>query len=228
MFDRYRTALMNAEGTPAPTSAPTPAVTPPAASPPPAGEEWRNMSADAFKGRLDEAGSAREKQLMKEFGFKTPAELKTALDEGKKLRDAQLTEQQRLQAQVEELSPRAKRALDLEAAVVALLDTEEKAIPADKQALLGLAPPADQPEARLKWIAMAKAQGLFAGAAAAATTTTPAARPPAPATTMAPPGPAAPAAPGSVNHQAVYDGMKAKGQAIAAAAYRAQHRPDIK
>lgn len=230
MLHRFRIALMNAVDAQSATaaSAAAPSATP--APAPSAGEEWRNMSADAFKARLDEAGSSREKQLLKEFGVKTAAELKTALEEGKKLREAQMTEQQRLEAQVKELSPVAAKSKSMEEDIAFFLQAEEQAIPEDKRGLLELAPGAEQPGARLRWIASAKAKGLFGATApaAAAGAAQGATRPPAPATTMAPPGPSTPPAPGTANHQAIYDGLKAKGQTIAAAAYRAQHRQQIK
>jgi hypothetical protein len=231
MLHRYRSAFMQgADAAPAGSAAPAPAAPAPAApAAPAAGEEWRQMSNEAFNQRLADAGKSREAALLKEFGVKTPADLKSLLDEGKKLREAQMTEQQRLEAAVKSLEPVAAKSKALEEDVAFFLQTEEAAIPDDKKSLLELAPPADNPGARLRWIAQAKAKGIFGASAAtaAATTTTTTAAPRIGATTSAPNGPAAPAPAGSQTPQQQYDALKAAGKTFAAAAFYAAHRPQI-
>jgi hypothetical protein len=230
MFNRYRTALMEGADPQQPTvpvAAPAP-TQPPAPPAPAAGEEWKNMTAEQFKARLGEATAAGEAKLLKALGVKDPGEIKSALAEFKKLQDAQLSEQERSKKQIDELAPKAQRAEKLEQAVKTLLETEEKLIPDDKKGLLDLAPSADQPEARLTWIANAKAKGLFGTAAAVTTTIEPTPKPAAnPATTMAPNGPTPPSPAGGKSAFEKHQDMVKAGKDILAARFYQDNRKAI-
>ena len=229
MLERYRLALCNTVDPPGTqsttTTQPGTATTQPAAPiPPPSapapGEEWRNMTGDQFKARIAEAQNAGGSKAFKDLGFKDAAEARAALDELKKLKDAQLSEQERTKKQIDELAPKAQRADELEQTVKALLEVEEKAIPDDKRGLLDLAPPATQPDKRLAWIASAKGKGLFASAPAAAASAASAPREPKPATTIAPPGPTAPQPAGTLTPKQQYLALKKTSPNAAAIFYR--------
>jgi hypothetical protein len=173
----------------APAATPTPAAVPAAAAVP---EDQKKLleNPDTLNARLAEAREAEQRKLFKGLNVKDMAEASAKLAELKKLQDAQLSEQERVAKQLAELQPKAERAGVLEQTVREYLAIEEGLVPEGKKGLLDLAPPAEQPEARLKWIASAKAKGLFTEA----TTPVPAAAPTTPANTRAgitpPPTPA--------------------------------------
>lgn len=221
MNPRYRTPLMEAASeVPTPVGAPAavPVVTPSPAAPAP-GEEFKNMTPEQFKARIAEAQSAGAAKAYKDLGVKDTSEARARFEELQKLKDAQLSEQERAKKQIDELTPQAARAVKLEQAVKSLLETEEKLIPDDKKSLLDLAPAADQPEARLQWIASAKAKGLFATTAPATDPASAAAaqRAANPATTIAPPGPATPPPTGAKTELQQYEDLKARGMTRLAA-----------
>ncbi len=140
-------------------------ATPPAPAP---GEEWKGMTTEQFNARLASERETAQRKLLKDLGAEKPEDIKGALARLKEAEDAKKSDLEKLTGRVTELEPKAKRADELHAAIVGYLEAEEKAIPEDKRALLDLAPPADQPDARLRWIANAKAKGLFTVAAPAA------------------------------------------------------------
>lgn len=182
-------------------------------------------SPDAFKARLAEERSTAERALYKALGVKGADDIKTALGELKTLRDAQLSEQERANKAIAELTPKAQRAEALEQSLRSYLANEEAAIPDDKRGLLDLAPSADSPEARLSWIAAAKAKGLFS-AAAAPVAAIAEQRPAKPATTMAPSGPNVTTTAAKTPYQQ-YQDILASGNRILAAQFRQQHAKAI-
>lgn len=163
------------------TPSPAPAVQPATAAQAPAQQApaapalaFQGMTLEQFNERLAQAEAAGSKKALAQLGAESIDAAKAALDADKKRRDAELSAQQKLDAQTQQLATASARATALEASVKGYLDAEEKAIPEDKRALLELAPPATDPSARLQWIANAKAKGLFAATTAPAAASTPA------------------------------------------------------
>lgn len=229
MLHRYRLALCNVADPPAPVVPGTmqaPTITPPPAPTAPLPDALQALVSDpeAFKKRLDEAGKSAKNRVFEDLGVKDANEAKAALQELKRLKDAQLTEQERTKKALDDLTPQAARAATLEATIKEFLAAEEQAIPEDKRGFLSLAPPADKPEDRLRWISNAKAQGLFNPTPVAPVA--PAARPANPANTIAPPGPATAPPTGVPTPQQTYDQMMRDGKSMAAAGL-AQQYPSI-
>lgn len=110
------------------TGAPT--GTTPTAPPTPAKVE---MTSDALKARLDEErakGSAAARlAVLKELGIEDTKDGKALLAAAKARAEAELTETQRLAKQLEELTPRAKRAEALEKQLEALVAVQFDALP---------------------------------------------------------------------------------------------------
>lgn len=145
---------------------PTQPTAQPAQAQPEPGAEFRSMSPEQFAARLKSERDAGLKAALGSLGVDSIDTAKAKLEALAKAEQAQLTEQQRLQKQLEELSPLAAKAKSYEATIAATLEAEEKLIPEAKRGLLALAP--ESPADRLAWLAKAKATGLFAEAAAAA------------------------------------------------------------
>ncbi len=143
-----------------------PAAQPAAQAQPEPGAEFRSMSPEQFAARLKAEREAGLKATLTALGVDSVDTAKAKLEALAKAEQAQLTEQQRLQKQLEELAPLAAKAKSYEATIAATLAAEESALPEAKRALLALAP--ESPAERLAWLAKAKAQGLFADAAAVA------------------------------------------------------------
>lgn len=147
-----------------PTAAQTQAVEP--------GAEFRSMSPEAFAARLKSERDAGLKAALSSLNVDSIDTAKARLEALAKAEQAQLTEQQRLAKQIEELAPIAAKAKAYEAMIASTLEAEEKALPESKRALLALAP--DSPAERLAWLAKAKTAGLFADTIAAAAVAQPA------------------------------------------------------
>lgn len=150
------------------------------------------MTAEQFAARLAKERDQGTKSLLKEFGFKDPDEAKSFFSTAQKEADAKKTEAQLMTEKLAKMEPLASKAESYEKAIAGYLAAEEALIPEDKKALLELAPPVENPQARLDWISKAKAKNLFAAdpapaAAADATKTL--------ATTRAGSGPPPPPAP---------------------------------
>lgn len=145
---------------------PTAQAPAPAPAPEP-GAEFRSMSPEAFAARLKSEREAGLRSALAALGIDSLDTAKAKIEAASKLEAAQLTEQQRLAKQLEELTPLAAKAKQYEELVASTLEAEEKAIPESKRALLALAP--EEPAQRLAWLAKAKSTGLFADATATAT-----------------------------------------------------------
>lgn len=104
---------------------------------------------------------AAVKAALKELGYDKLDDAKAAAKAHREAEESKKSELEKATGKVAELGPKAKRAEALEGTIKRYLDTEEKAVPKEKRDLLDLAPPADQPEARLEWILNAKGKGLF-------------------------------------------------------------------
>ncbi len=85
-------------------------------------------------------------------------ELEAAANELKALKEAQMTEQQKLAARIAELEPVAAKTARMETVVSALLEQELAGVPEDMRDVV---PASLAPEDRLDWLRQAKAKGLF-------------------------------------------------------------------
>lgn len=138
-----------------------PANPPPGTPPPPPGEEYKNMTPAQFAERIAAATAQGAKGVLKDLGVEKLEDAKTRIDEAKKRADAELTESQRHAARVKELEPKAASAERAENAVKGQLEAWEAAVPADKKALLDLAPATADPIARFEWFTKAHKAKLF-------------------------------------------------------------------
>lgn len=196
----------------APASAPAPA---PTTTAPAVGEEFKAMTAEQFTARL-----AREREAaIKGLGFKSMEEAKAAIDAAKAKADAEKTELQKATERAAALEGRAKQAETYEASLKRYLAAEESTLGEAHKKLLDLAPPAEQVEARLDWIAKARAQGLFGAQPAAP-------KAPNPSTTAAPAGPTPPKPAGEQNAFQRWESLKGSSPMVAAQ-YYAQNRTAI-
>ncbi len=153
-------------GAPAPAPAPTPAAPAPAVPP-----DLQALLSDPtkFAGRLEESKRAGQNAALQALGFKSIEEAKAAIDAHRAAEEAKKTELQKATEKAAALEKDAAEAKALRETIGTLLETEEKAIPPEKAPLLDkLAPPKSDPAARLKWIATARAEGIFGAAAPAA------------------------------------------------------------
>ena len=69
-----------------------------------------SVDASANEKLIEEARAAARARLLKELGFEKVDDAKGALSKAREIADAQLTEKDRLTKQLEELTPKAKRA----------------------------------------------------------------------------------------------------------------------
>lgn len=171
MFNRYRTALMEAEGegktAPTPPVPPASAVPPTASTPPAptAGEEFKAMSVEQFNARLAKERELATKAMLKETGFANLDEYKGFITKAKEAEEAKKSAEQKMQEKLAALEPLAPKLAAYEKDWSELLAIEESSIPEDKKSILDLAPPPEQVSARAKWIRNAKLKGLFNAAA---------------------------------------------------------------
>lgn len=224
MLQRHRIALCEAEGSATtPAAAAQPAATQPASSlAPELPADLKELvnSPEAFKARLSKEREVGTKSMLKDLGFANVDEARTFLAQAKKDADAKKTEAEKMAERFAALEPKAKQAEQYERDIREYLEIEEKQIPEDKRSLLDLAPSADSPSARMKWIAAARARGLFAAATAPSQQ---APKPVTPANTIAPPGPTPPAPTGGASPQQIYDAHIAAGRTMAAANFAQMH-----
>lgn len=87
------------------------------ANPEPAEPAW-------LPSRLEQAKSSAKKAVLSELGFDDTGSLKEALDELKSFREASLTEKERLESRLSELTPAAERAAALENTVKSYAERE--------------------------------------------------------------------------------------------------------
>ena len=159
---------MTTAANPPPAATPATPATPAAPAVPAApapGEEYKAMSPDAFKARLAEERNAGTAQLLKALGFEKPEQLQAALGELKTIKQASMSDAEKMASRIKELEAQAALAAktpQLQETIRKTLEAEESAIPESRKELLTLAPV--EPELRLPWIAEAKKRGLFADA----------------------------------------------------------------
>ena len=153
------------------------------------------MTAAQFAERLASERASGAKSILKDLGVEKVEDAKTRLDADKKRTEAEMTESQRQAALVESLKPKAASADRFEAAIKAQLEAWEQAVPAEKKALLDLAPAATDPASRFEWFTKANKAALFAVAPSAPPTPP---KPPANSRAGGPPPPPDP--PGTQKH----------------------------
>jgi hypothetical protein len=145
-----------------------------------------SMSSEALKARLEEERGKARANLLKDFGFENPKDLKAVLDAVKAKQDAELSEAQRLAKALEETKPRAERADKLEKMLAGLVESQFAALP--EQVREAIDKVADgNAEERLRMMDLFRSSGLLntpatAAAPISATTTPPS--PPRPITTQ--------------------------------------------
>lgn len=164
---------------PAQPASPTPAPAAPAA--PATGEEYKAMSPEAFKARLDRERSAGLAQALKDLGFANADDAKKFLDGARAKAEAEKTELQKAQELASGLKAQADRAAGLEATLKKTAARELAALPeATRKAITDDV--GEDPQAQLARIEFLRAAGMLAAPADP--------KPPNPSTTGAKPGPA--------------------------------------
>lgn len=137
------------------------------------------IPSDALKKRLDESAASERKRLLKEFGFESLEDGKRALKLFKEMQDAQLTEQQRIAKELDELRPKAtkaeKRAENLAAKLSAMVEEQFSTLPEQARAAIDELAEGN-PEERLKLMSAMRKAGLVGDAPAAASAVAPAAK----------------------------------------------------
>lgn len=122
-----------------------------------------SMPSDKLKTRLSESADAERRRLLKEFGFDSIEDGKRALKLFKEMQDAQLTEQQRIAKELDDLKPKALRADKLAQKLASMVDEQFATLPESaREAIDEIA--AGDPEERLKLMAAMRKAGLGASA----------------------------------------------------------------
>lgn len=187
-----------AAGTPAPADPPAtpttpavaPAVAPPAAATPPEPPTPRSDDSPPWlPDRLAKAKTTGRTELLNELGFPDIEAAKTAQAEAKALKEASLTDAEKMKLRLQELEPRAARAAALETRLKSIADSQFAALSEQQQGVVDAVAQGDT-EKRLELISVLAAAGA---------SPPPAAPPPEPATPPAPqtPPPANTAPPGA-------------------------------
>lgn len=192
-----------------------------------------SVDASANEKLIEEARAAARARLLKELGFEKVDDAKGALSKAREIADAQLTEKDRLTKQLEELTPKAKRAEAADAALKEFADQAFSALPEAVQKYI-TDTVGEDPVARVRAINSARSSGLLTAlappaaaagqAAAGQAAASPAAKP---ATTVAPAGPATPKAPGTLTPYEQLQQLKSSGQTLRAAQFAMQNRRAI-
>ena len=189
-----------------PVTTNAPAITPVAIDPvtpaatPPANPVLVDITSDKLAARFAEEREKARQKLLKELGYDKPDDLKAVLAAAREMQDKQLTEQQKLARERDELKPRAERATLLEQRLASLAQRELASLPdAARTAVTKHA--GEDPERVLATIEMFRDAGLIG--VAAATPATPEA--PKPATSAAPAN-----APKPAGGRSKFDDWKAK------------------
>lgn len=186
---------------------------------------------DALKARLEAEAEKTRRAVLAELGVTDTKDAKAALDELKKRRDAEKTEQERLTARVAELEAQAARAGALSTIIAGRAASELGAL-SDKTRAYVTAEAGDDPARQLATIDRMRASGLLDAAPVAP----PAAPAPAPPATPAAPAvrdtlpsrgaPADAATGATVDHRAEWERLQ-KINPIAAAAYGNRYAADV-
>jgi hypothetical protein len=138
---------------------PAPPVTPPAA---PVADPANTGEPPADADKWLPARLARERNaLLKKFGVDSEEQLTERLKKAKELEDAQLSEQERTQRLLAELTPKAQEADELRALLSASVDTQFNALPEAARNAIDAVANGD-PRERIKLIGVMQAAGLGA------------------------------------------------------------------
>lgn len=186
------------------------ATTAPAATPAP-GEEYKGMSPEAFKARLEAERTAGVKAALKELGFDKLDDAKARVAAAKSLEDAQKSELQRATERAAQLEARAKAADSYEATIKRYADQELGGLSPEAKRLVELQAGED-PHARLQAIANLRESGMLAKLGGPTSA-------PKGATTGATPGPAALQGQSPGNAYQQWEAMRAKDPTAAAHLY---------
>lgn len=140
-------------------AAPAPATTEPA-------KAMVQMTAEQLKSRLEEEREKSRLRVIKDLGFEKVDDAKNAFKVLKELQDAQLTEQQRLAKERDELKPKAERTAALEAQLAGMVDEQFATFPEAAQKAIDSVANGNA-EKRLELMRMMKSAGLVQAGAAA-------------------------------------------------------------
>jgi hypothetical protein len=155
-----------AAGTTPPVGGTTTNVTAPAPSAPAAGEEFKGMSLEQFNSRMKAEREAGAKEaaggVLKFLGIEKLEDAKARIAKAADLEKAALSETEKRDLQIKELSAKALRADELDALVVAHAKVQFDGIKSEAMKKFVVAQAGDDPAARLKAITAATESGLFA------------------------------------------------------------------
>jgi hypothetical protein len=152
---------------PAPVTPPPAVVTPPASTP-----ETISLTSEQLKKRLDEASASAQRKYLKSLGFEKDDDLSAALKRLKETDDASKTEHERLKTQLDELSPKAARAAQLEEQIAAIAEEQFKGFPENIQDAIDEIADGDA-EDRMTLMSLLRKVGVGAATAAPVSTVTP-------------------------------------------------------
>lgn len=207
-------------------------VAPPATAPRSDGLEFRDMSADQFKERLEREREKGARDLLKELGVDSKKDRRAALKEisegrlqlSKKEQEA-ADAKAKADAEAAKLKPLEEKLKAKDEVLKRYADAEFAKLPENVQKAIAERF-ADDSQARLDGIEWMRKHGLLPTAAvpaAGAAATTEPAKPPAPATTIATPGPAPTPPVGAQTAQQQYDALMRAGKTVAAASFASLH-----
>jgi flagellar hook-basal body complex protein FliE len=190
-------------------SAPLEVVTPPAAPVAPENPAW-------LPGRLSEARETERKKLLQDFGVEKPEDLKAKLARLSELEAASLSEQERTQKQLADLSAKAQQFEALQKTFTQMVESEFSSLNDQQKSAIDARANGD---AQKRWEIMD-----IMKAAGALTVQPPAPKPATTAAPGAPPPPASPKDPKSP--RAIYEAKK-QIDPMAAELYRQMHAAAI-
>lgn len=218
-----------------PNSPPAPAAQPPATPPapaatpaavPPAGT--LTLTSEQLKERLDRAREGATKDTLTAMGVENIEDGKTGLAEAKKIREAAMTETERLRTQNEELAPKAQRTAQLEKVIADRVAVELAGL-TEMQRVAVKASAGDDPARQLQIIDALKPTWATQAAAPAAPPPATAPTPPKPNpgnTTPETPSPPTGEQGTAPDHLAQYELLESKNP-MKAAQYRLQNSAAI-
>lgn len=192
---------------PTSTTPATPASSTPAPAP---GEEFKAMSAEQFKARLDRERDAGLKAALVDLGFKDLTEAKSFAEGARKKAESEKSELQKAQEQAAALKAQADRATILEGTLKKTASRELAGLPeAARKAIVDAV--GEDPHAQLDRIEFLRASGLLSEAAP---------RPLNPSTTSAARGPAPIKPAAEQNAYEKWQSLKAANPQVAAHFYQ--------
>jgi hypothetical protein len=142
---------------------PSPATppAPPSSAPVPSGPALVSMTSEQLAQRLREAESSAEKKFLKSVGFEKATDLKAILKLAKDQADADLSDKEKLERQVAELTSKAAKADALEAWKNAAVEEQFNALPETTRVLIDEDAKGDADE-RIRMMRIARKLGMLA------------------------------------------------------------------